>query len=165
MPDGKTLYLMRHAEAAWLDSGQHDFDRPLDPRGERDASVMGKRIKALGVLPDVILSSPARRAVQTTELIATEIGFPVEAIIFRETIYEAGVSDLLNIIQSIDDHYESAMLVGHNPALSWLISQLSGEHIANAPTGSFATLRTFSNRWEDSNSGTADLLDFDDPSK
>lgn len=164
MTDGKTLYLMRHAEAGWM-SGQRDFDRPLDPRGELDASAMGRRLKASGIAPSLMISSPARRAAQTTKLMATELSIPANAIIFRETIYEAGISDLLNIIQSIDDRYGSAMLVGHNPALSRLISQLSGEHIANAPTCSIATLRTFSPRWEDSSARAADLLDFDYPNK
>ena len=165
MPDGKILYLMRHAEAVWMHSGQRDFDRPLAPKGELDAKEMGQRLKARGDLPDIMLSSPARRATQTTEIIATELDHPFDAMIFRETIYEAGVSDLLDIIQSLNNDYGSAMLIGHNPSISWLINQLTGEHIANAPTGSIATLRTFSPRWEDSNSGTADLLDFDAPSK
>lgn len=165
MPDGKTLYLMRHAEAAWMHSGQRDFDRPLTPKGELDAKEMGQRLKARGELPDIMLSSPARRATQTTEIIATELSHPLEAIIFREAIYEAGVSDLLDIIQNLDARYESAMLIGHNPSLTWVINQLTGEHIANAPTCSIATLRTFSPRWEDSSSGATDLLDFDYPNK
>ena len=56
MPEGKILYLMRHAEAAWMDSGQHDFERPLNARGERDAMKMGQRLKARGVFPHAIIS-------------------------------------------------------------------------------------------------------------
>jgi phosphohistidine phosphatase len=165
MPEGKTLYLMRHAEAAWMNSGQRDFERLLDLQGERDAGAMGKRLKQRGVSPDLILSSPALRAAQTSKRIALELSIPLDEIVFHEAIYEATVSDLLKIIQALDDHYGSAMLIGHNPALTWLINQLTGKHMANAPTCSIATLRTFSPRWEDTAFETADLLGFDFPEK
>ncbi len=161
----KTLYLMRHAEAAGLNSGQRDFERPLDPQGEQDASAMGKYLKERGDSLGIILSSPALRAAQTSKRIALELGVPLDKIVFHKAIYEASVSDLLKIIQLLDDRYESTLLIGHNPSLTWVINQLTGEHIANAPTGSVATLRTFSPRWEDSSSGTADLLDFNYPTK
>ena len=148
-----------------MQSGQHDFDRPLAPKGELDAKEMGQRLKARGDLPDIMLSSPARRASQTTEIIANELGISARSIIFNELIYEATVGDLSRILLALDEHHESAMLVGHNPALTGLVNQLIGGHIANAPTSSIAILRTFSNRWEDSNTGSADLLDLDDPSK
>jgi len=165
MTDEKTLYLMRHAEAAWMTPSQRDFDRPLDDRGERDAIKMGQRLKVRGVLPLVIISSPALRTTQTSELIATEIGFPVDKISFCEPIYEARLSDLLEIIHSLDASIHSVMIIGHNPSIGRLVSQLSGEQIANAPTGSIATLQIFSPRWEDSSAKTADLLDFDYPTK
>lgn len=165
MTDEKTLYLMRHAEAAWMTPGQRDFDRPLDDRGERDAIKMGQRLKTRGVFPLAIIASPALRTVQTSELIATEIGFSVDKVSFCEAIYEARLSDLLEIIHSLDDSIYSVMIIGHNPSIGRLVSQLSGEHIANAPTGSIATLQTFSSRWEDTGFDTTDLLDFDYPEK
>ena len=165
MPDGKTLYLVRHAEAAWMGSGQRDFDRPLNDRGKRDAVEMGRRLKTNGILPGVVLSSPALRAIQTAETIAVELGFPVELITFAENIYEAATTDLVGIIQSLEDYHIHVMLVGHNPAMTWLINHFAGGHIANAPTCSIATLRTFSTRWEDAGPATADLLDFDYPGR
>ena len=126
---------------------------------------MGKRLKKRGVSPNVIISSPACRSVQTATLIANEFDISPEAIIFKKSIYEAAISDLLDAIQAIDDSHQSALLVGHNPALTWVINQLAGDHIANTPTCSVATLQTFSPRWEDSSQGTADLLDFDYPGK
>lgn len=165
MPDGKTLYLIRHAEAAGMSSGQRDFERPLNARGEQDAMEMGQRLKARSIVPDTLISSPALRAVQTSELIATEIGFPVDMLDLRETIYEAAISDLFSIIQAMENCHESVMLVGHNPALTWAINQLTGGHIANAPPGSIATLRMYFPRWEDSGNATAELLATDHPMK
>jgi len=165
MPDGKTLYLVRHAEAAWMGSGQRDFDRPLNARGEGDAMEMGQRLKECDVFPHTIISSPALRAAQTSEVIATEIGFPVEAIVFRKSIYEAAVSDLLEIIQSVDDDLNSAMIIGHNPSIGWLISQLSDKHIANAPTSTIATFFIPSEHWKATGTVATALLDIDHPKK
>ncbi len=165
MADGQTLYLVRHAEAEGMGSCQCDFDRPLNARGKRNAMKMGQRLKARGDIPLAIISSPALRAVQTSELIATEIGFPIDMIVLRETIYEAGVSDLLEIIQSLGDSIHSAMIIGHNPSIGWLIRQLSGEQVANAPTCCIATLQTFSSRWKDAAFATSLLLDFNYPGK
>jgi len=165
MPDNKTLYLIRHAEACWMESGQHDFSRPLNDCGKSDATEMGRRLKADGILPNVVLSSPALRAAQTAELIAAELGITSSSIVFDEKIYEAATSNLLGIIQSLENRHGSAMLIGHNPAMTWLINHLAGGHIANAPTCAIATLRTFSGRWKDAGPATADLLDFDYPAR
>ncbi len=165
MPDGKTLYLVRHAEAGWMKAGRRDFDRPLNERGRHDAVKMGRRLKAGGIMPNAIFSSPALRAAQTAEIIATELGFPVASISFEGNIYEAATADLVEAIQLLEARHSHAMLVGHNPAMTWLINHLSDDHIANAPTCSIATLRTFSSRWEDVGPATADLLDFDYPER
>lgn len=165
MADKKILYLVRHAEAAWMNSGQRDFDRQLNDCGKREATEMGRRLKADGILPSAILSSPALRATQTAEIIATELGFPVDSISFAENIYEATTAHLIGIIQSLEDRHSSTMLVGHNPAMTWLINHLADGHIANAPTCAIATLRTFSTRWENAGPATANLLDFDYPER
>jgi len=165
MADKKILYLVRHAEAAWMNSGQRDFDRPLNDCGKRDAAEMGRRLKTSGILPRMILSSPALRAAQTAEIIATKLGFPVNSISFAEKIYEAATTNLIEIVQSLEEHHSSAMLIGHNPAMTWLINHLAKGHIANAPTCAIATLRTFSARWEDAGYATAELLDFDYPGR
>jgi phosphohistidine phosphatase len=163
MPDGKILYLVRHAESNGPGSAQLDFDRRLNKLGEHDAQIMGRRLKTRSVQPDVIISSPARRASQTSEFIATELGIPVDSISFDENIYEASVSNLIESIQTLDDLHGSAILIGHNPGISWLINQLTSEHIANAPTCSIATIRFSSKRWNDIRTCPAELLDFDYP--
>ncbi len=163
MTDGKTLYLMRHAEAAWMGSRQHDFDRPLDPRGEYNAEAVGRRLKAHSTCPHLIISSPALRAAQTATFVATELGIPVDAIVFRETIYEASTSDLLKIIHALDDHQTNVLLIGHNPALTWLITRLTGKHNINATTASIATIRLPSSHWKGAGDGAGKLLAFDHP--
>ena len=74
----KRLYLIRHAKSSWKDSSLDDFERPLNKRGRRDAPFMGKRLYRHHVRPDLVISSPAKRAISTSQLIAKEIDFPQE---------------------------------------------------------------------------------------
>jgi len=74
----KTLYLIRHAKSSWDDMNLKDFDRPLNDRGKNDAQEMGKRLKERGIFPDVILSSPDIRALETSKMIARALNFPLE---------------------------------------------------------------------------------------
>jgi len=163
MPEAKTLYLVRHAHASGTAANQTDFDRPLNACGRRDAPEMGKRLEERGVLPDVLISSPANRATQTAELIATELGIAPDAIVFKSAIYEASVATLVELIESIDPQFSSAMLVGHNPALTWLINQLTGSHIQNVPPSGIATLEFPPTEWQTIAGCTANLLNFDIP--
>lgn len=164
MNEEKTLYLVRHAKSDWNHPDLSDFERPLNPRGLRDAPAMGLRLKKLGVSPAVMVSSPARRAQQTTQLIRQALDFPVDRVVFNENIYEASVQTLLNIIQQLDDSVSSAMLIGHNPAMSELIRKLTGSY-AEMPTLGVATLRISSPEWSKTGSCPAVLEDFTYPKK
>jgi phosphohistidine phosphatase len=156
----KTLYLVRHAKSDW-NNGETDFDRTLNPRGQCDAPEMGLRLKARDVHPDIIVCSPATRAFQTLELLA----LPAGTVEYNENIYEASAIALLDIVQSLEDTADSAMLVGHNPAMSWLAGHLTGVRIDNMPTCSVATIRLTSNHWKKAGQDPAELLDFDHPKK
>lgn len=155
----KTLYLVRHAKSDW-NTGNTDFDRPLNKRGRRDAPEMGRRLKDKDPLPEIIVCSPAKRATETHERLGLEI-----KTAFDERIYEATTGDLLDIVQSLDDKYASAMLVGHNPAMTWLASQLSGVRIDNMPTCAVAAIEIDSEHWKKAGSRPARLLDLDYPKK
>jgi phosphohistidine phosphatase len=156
----KTLYLVRHAKSDWT-TGEADFDRPLNKRGYRDAPRMGQRLKDREAIPGIIVCSPARRAKETMELLNLGAG----QLTFDDNIYEGGISDLLEIVRSLDDTYESAMLIGHNPGMSWFASQLTGERIDNMPTCAIVTVRIRSKHWKKALSADAELLDLDYPKR
>jgi phosphohistidine phosphatase len=155
----KTLYLVRHAKSDWH-AGKSDFDRPLNKRGLSDAPEMGRRLKVRGQLPDLVVCSPAKRAFQTLELL--DLG--VETL-FDETIYEASTGDLLGIVQALDDRHGSAMLIGHNPSMTWLAVMLSGVRIDGMPTCAIATIELDSNHWKMAGACPAKLVDLDFPKK
>ena len=77
----KTIILVRHAKSSWKDLRLDDFDRPLNKRGKKNAPFMGKILKARRTIPDLILSSPAKRAGKTARAIAKAIDYPKTKII------------------------------------------------------------------------------------
>src|SRR5690348_8258755 len=121
----KTLYVMRHAKSSWAEADLADFDRSLNDRGERDAPFMGAVMRENGYAPDVILSSPAVRARETSRL-AKEGGNLGGDLVFDDRIYEASPQTLKQVVSEIDDKNTSAMIVGHNPGVEGFLRYLTG---------------------------------------
>ncbi len=130
----KRLYLIRHAKSSWKNPDLADFDRPLNKRGKENAPFMGRRLRKYNVKPDLLLSSPAKRALKTAKLIAGEIDFPKENIVTEELIYEAGVRTLVQVIQNLEDSFHQVMLFGHNPGFTALAECLTAYEVYNIPT-------------------------------
>lgn len=130
----KRLWLVRHAKSSWKFSGLDDFKRPLNGRGRRDVSLMGNRLKELGVQPDVIVASPALRASETARSLAVSLGMPMEYVRKGPQIYEASVSGLLAIIRGCEDRWSKVMLVGHNPSIADIAGILTGKSVGHVPT-------------------------------
>jgi len=122
----KTLYILRHAESSWAERDISDFERPLNERGLAAAPFMGELMGDRGMVPGVILSSPARRAKETAALLRKSGRFEVP-IYFDDRIYEASPQHLLKVLAKINDRFNSAMLVGHNPGVEGLIRFLTGK--------------------------------------
>jgi phosphohistidine phosphatase len=150
----KTLFLIRHAKSSWDDPALPDKDRPLDDRGKRDAPKMGKRLAKRDVNPDLILSSPAMRALTTAQIIARKLDYKLQDIVVDDRLYAGEMDDLLNVIQQLDDKLERVMLVGHNPELTELAYRLSSD-ITHMPTCAVAELKFDAKSW--SNIGKAKL--------
>ena len=130
----KRLVLIRHGKSSWKNPGLRDFDRPLNKRGKADAPAMGWRLAQRSLIPDRLLSSPARRAIGTAEIIADAIGFPAGRISRMDRLYGAAVTDLLDILRELDDGDDIVYLVGHNPGLTDLINSTCSDFLDNLPT-------------------------------
>jgi phosphohistidine phosphatase len=143
----KTLMLLRHAKSDWDDPSLRDFDRPLAARGKRDAPRIGKAIKKRGTIPDIIISSPAVRAVQTIEAVVQSAGLQISPRL-EESIYGAVASDLMKLIRQLPDSSNCALLVGHNPTFEQLLARLTGaqEHM---PTAALACIEFQIDHWAD----------------
>ncbi|WP_164863674.1 histidine phosphatase family protein [Agromyces sp. LHK192] len=160
----KTLLVVRHAKSDWADAGLADHDRPLNDRGRRDAPVMGARLAERGTVPDVIRSSTALRAQTTAAMLAEALGLDASTVQLDESLYATGTSHQLEVIRAFDDAAAIAMLVGHNPESSALVSRLTGRY-AELPTCAIAEIRLPIDRWADAAADTGELVRLDTPKR
>ena len=150
----KLVTLMRHGKSDWSAPFNTDYDRLLRPRGRRDAKRMGAHVLAMDLVPEMILSSPARRAHDTAELFAEAMGF-VGDIEWEGAIYGAMPSELLSIVRRLPDVYDHVALVGHNPGFEDVCYVLAGRdpHGLRAgirmPTAALAHLTLAVDSWGD----------------
>ena len=142
----KTLFLIRHAKSSRDDPALADKDRPLNDRGQRDAPKMGKRLAKRNVAPDLILSSPATRALKTAQIIAKKLDYKRKNILVNDRLYAVEASELLDVLRKLGDAVECAMLVGHNPELTELAHRLSSK-ITHMPTCAVAEFKFNANLW------------------
>lgn len=161
----KTLYLIRHAKSSWKNELQDDFDRPLNQRGKDDAPMMGQRLKKLGLQPDMIVSSPAKRARKTAAKIAAELNYQVEKILLVPEIYEAEINDLLGVTELLPDSAATVFLVGHNPGISGLAAYLTGNFADNLPTCSVYAIDFQIDSWQAVSQGLGTCRFWDYPKK
>ena len=144
----KTLFLVRHAKSSRDDPSLPDRERPLDDRGKRDAPKMGKRLAKRDAKVDLLVSSPAVRALTTAHLIADEIGYKRKDIVVDDRLYANSPDDLLAVIRALDNKLDRVMLFGHNPEFSDLAHRLSSE-IVDMPTSAVAEYHFDTKAWTD----------------
>ncbi|MBN1278531.1 MAG: histidine phosphatase family protein [Chlorobium sp.] len=160
----RTLYLVRHAKSSWNNSLISDFDRPLNDRGMESAPLMAQRLKEKKILPGMMVSSPANRAITTAGIFAGVLGYPVEAIVQDMAIYTGGTGDLLQIVRAFPDSSASAMLFGHNPVITEFSNLLTGEDLDNMVTCGIVRIDMAGN-WSDAGDRTGSRIWYDYPKK
>lgn len=157
----KTLYLVRHAKSSWKFTDLSDFERPLNSRGKSDAPFMGELLARQIILPDIIISSPAKRAIATAEIIADKIIYEKELIVQEDELYHASSSTIIKILAMLENE-NSAMIFGHNPGLTVFCNLVSDNYIENIPTCGIVALR-FNNNWKEIKPKSAEQIFFDFP--
>ena len=143
----KTLLLLRHAKSDWDDMRLRDIERPLAKRGLHDAPSMGKALKKQGIVPELILCSPAIRAQETLALFTEAAGLEAK-VEFEQNIYEASAAELMKIVRHLADEYASVLMVGHNPGFENLLSRLIGAQ-RQMPTAALACIEFAIDQWQD----------------
>ena len=133
----RTLLLLRHAKSAWPDVPDHE--RPLARRGQRDAPLMGRWLRAAGYIPDRVVCSTAHRAAQTWQLAQPALGSAPPAV-FDDQVYDADAAQLLDVIRRTPALVRTLLVVGHDPALPGLARTLAEAPAAGAGTGEQAVL-------------------------
>lgn len=157
----KRLHVLRHAKSSWDDPRLSDRDRPLAPRGRKAARRLARWLDEHELRPDLVLCSPALRATQTLERIATELGSP--EVVVEEGLYHASAAELIEQARRLPDSIDGALLVGHNPGLAdlcLLLARPSAERdrvAGNLPTGALVTLELDAVSWTALEPGCAEL--------
>jgi len=160
----KTLLLMRHAKSSWKDEKLTDFDRPLKKRGVEAAKMIGEVIVMTELVPQVILSSPAKRAKQTAEIVAEETGFKGE-LTYVDSFYMGDPADFIAGLSELPDEVERVLVIGHNPGMEALLQMLDGQ-VGLMPPGSMAHLALSLKHWADFTPATVgELISFWEPGK
>jgi len=140
----KELYILRHADAVKGGSEIADFDRQLSKVGIAEARFIGKKCKDSFLVPDVIYSSSARRALTTAIILAEEINFVQDKMVILPQLYDIYPDQMMEIILATSDEHSKVMLVGHNPVLSVFLNLFTLEGVYHLPTGTLVKI-TYSN--------------------
>src|SRR4030042_761372 len=129
----KTLLLLRHAKSSWKQPDVNDHERPLNKRGKMEAPKVGKYLKENDLVPDLILSSTARRAHDTAQAVADECGFEGQIDLCKD-LYMSDPACYVDILQSLPDTANRVLVVGHNPDLEALLTLLTDvtQHMTTA---------------------------------
>jgi phosphohistidine phosphatase len=154
----KTVYFVRHAKSSWDSPNLRDIDRQLNDSGLKTAEKMALFMSDLDVRPDVIISSPAKRAYSTAVFFAKSFGIETADIRIAEEIYEALMSDILQLINGLPQEIDTVMLFGHNPTLTNLANYFSPDFIPNVPTCGILKVEANTNNWTQFNNQTAGLV-------
>ena len=158
----KQLIIIRHAKSDWGSASLTDFNRPLNKRGNLNAPEMANRMVKKRIVPELIISSPAVRAITTAKYFANSWHIDIDNIQQEPAIYEANVKSLLNVINNIDNRFNIVALFGHNPGLTDLVNYFDG-HIYEMPTCSIVVIAFPFDSWAEISADTGKVVLFDYP--
>lgn len=162
----RTLVMIRHAKSSWANPLQSDFERPLNDRGEHDAPMMGERLKKLDLIPDLIIASTAKRAMQTAKKIPAAIGYDSDKIQWVDKLYHCIPSVFEEVIEEIEDDINTVFIVAHNPGISAFANQLSPLFsIDHMPTCGLVAARMDMEHWSDFSITERKVILFEYPKK
>jgi phosphohistidine phosphatase len=144
----KDVCFVRHAKSSWDQPGVDDYNRSLDSRGLRDAPMMAKKMHEMNLVPDLIITSGAKRARLTADFFRKEFDLSPEKFIVNYKLYEATAEDIYSVIASAPETARFIYIFGHNPTLTWVANSISGVHIDNVPTTGVVHVQTMVSSWK-----------------
>ncbi|NNF16932.1 MAG: histidine phosphatase family protein [Gammaproteobacteria bacterium] len=159
----KHLILVRHAKAIWNSTDIPDLDRPLSDTGRREVPTMGERLAARGIMPDMIIASPAERAWHTATMLAPYVKLPSDRVEIVEELFLADTDVLLSITQMCDSNVDCLIIVGHNPGITQFANMMTDVAVDNIPTCGMYHMKFDVDAWYDIELKTGDYVAFDFP--
>ena len=144
----KTLVLLRHAKSSWklpLD----DLDRPLKPKGIDRIKRVSKEDISIFKKTDLVITSPAIRALHTAAILVKEIDLEFNKVIINKGLYTFSSKSVEIVLRTIPDKFDYVIFVGHNPAFTEIINKMTKRKIDNLPTASWAKIIFNEDNWSE----------------
>lgn len=157
---GKTIILVRHAKSDWVNINLSDFDRPLNKRGKKDAPEMAQRLLNKKVQVDAIVSSPAVRAANTASVFAEALQVKIT---YNEELYMAAPEIFNKVISSLNNEWNTVLIVSHNNGITDFANILTNARIDNMPTCGVFAVQAGCLSWNTFKDTTKEFLFFDCP--
>jgi len=158
-----TLYLVRHAKSDWANGHISDIDRPLNERGYRDATAMSTLLKAQNIHPQLIISSPAVRALSTALIFSRNLNYDPNKINIQKKLYNTDADHYLSVLEENAGNAHSVMLFGHNPVITSVANKLCKTFTNEMPTCSIVGIKFQTASWEEISQDSAELILYDSP--
>ncbi|NER17649.1 SixA phosphatase family protein [Spongiivirga citrea] len=143
----KKIIFTRHAKSSW-DYEVSDIDRPLKMRGIQDAYLIGDRLKKENYHPNLVFSSPANRAMHTALIMLRQMAISPSTLKIDANLYDFEGSSLITTIKSLPNEADTAMLFGHNYAMTSVVNMLGDKFIDNVTTAGVVVINFASSNWE-----------------
>ncbi|HZF27111.1 MAG TPA: histidine phosphatase family protein [Steroidobacteraceae bacterium] len=152
----KRLTLVRHAKSDWKNSALKDFERPLSRRGLKEAPGMAGQLAKQKVHADLMITSPAVRALETARIFAGALEYPLRRLKAEDRLYLARPADLLEVVRGVGTRVQHLMIFGHNPGLSEFAQELTRyAQLGELPTCAVYTMEFDIGSWPDTRYGEA----------
>jgi phosphohistidine phosphatase len=154
----KRIVIVRHAKAVPY-GYDDDYNRDLTDRGIRDSGRISLQIKEIGIIPDIMVSSPATRALHTATIFAGNFDIEEDRIRkVRELYMEFTTAEFLEFIHDLPDEASTVFIFGHNPGVSYFADRLSLNFRGDMPTCSTVVIDFDVQAWKDLESRTGRVV-------
>lgn len=159
----RQLYLLRHAQTLDRREEEKDKDRMLTPIGFQNSNRMGMNLKSKEVQPDIIICSEAVRTQQTAESIAEHVSYDSNKIHVNAEVYDASIRTLLNVVNNFKDEWKTVILIGHNPAISYMSEYITDKPVGNMSTCGLVSIEFELDSWAEVSEGNGSLKFYEYP--
>ena len=144
----RNLFIIRHGKSSWDHEGLDDIDRPLAERGLRNADTMARRIVERGIVPELIFTSPASRALNTALIMARIWDLPPSNLQIHTDLYMAYVKEIDDVVSLAPDDITNLAIYGHNPSFTIYANKYLGQSLDNLPTAGLVIVTLESESWK-----------------
>jgi len=144
----RKLIIVRHGKSSWDHNGLDDIDRPLAERGFLNSAEMARRLLDKGIVPELILTSPASRALNTALIMSRTWGLEPGKLQIHDALYDAFLEEIKTVVSKAPKEISQLAIYGHNPSFTMYANLFLEEHLDNLPTAGVVIVTLESEGWK-----------------